>query len=217
MTQQVVERKDRGRERPVARRTVLGAGLSLVLHEILTGRTPARAAEEAYPEYEVKATLLVKILRFVAWPKEDGKDHVSPIDIGVLGNDPFGPELDKAVADKEVDGRTLRVRRAKKLSDLGGCDVLFLAQPATEDIPSIRPALRAKPVLTVGDQEGLCQQGVMINLVRRGEKVHFEINYGAFRAAGLDVAPQLLKLATLVDTATEEDKGDGAEPNTSPS
>jgi len=53
-------------------------------------------------------------------------------------------------------------------------------------------------VLTVSDGERLAEQGAMINLRLRGQKVGFDINLAAVDGAGLKLSSQLLKLARIV-------------------
>jgi hypothetical protein len=47
-----------------------------------------------------------------------------------------------------------------------------------------------------GDSPGYMQAGVMINLIKRDDKLGFEINMKIAKAAGLKISSQLLKLAS---------------------
>ena len=64
--------------------------------------------------------------------------------------------------------------------------------------------VQGRPILTVGDSEGFCEAGGVINLVRKERHVQFQINSDAARRAGLKISSQLLKLATIVRDTEEE-------------
>jgi len=171
------------------------------------GGTPQTFAQEGdYAEYEVKATLIVKLLRFATWPEFESEEEGDPVCIGVLGKDPFGDYLDTAIKGKQVDGHPVQIRRSDDVADLLQCRALFIANSESESLESILRTSRDTPILTLGDHADFARRGVMINLVLRDRKVSFEINYGAIRKADLDLDAQLLKLATLVETAPTEVK-----------
>lgn len=135
------------------------------------------------PEYELKAGFIAKFPSFVKWPAPG-----SPVTVGVLGNDPFGPALD----------RVMKVRRSKRVEDLKGCQIIFISKSERGNIPGIIAALAGANVMTVGDTEGFVKQGGVLGFVMEGDKVRFEINTGAAKRAGLDISSRLLKLASLV-------------------
>jgi hypothetical protein len=164
----------------------------------------AFAQEGDYAEYEVKATLIVKLLRFATWPEFETEEEGDPVYIGVLGEDPFGNYLDDAIKGKQVDGHPVRIRRSEDVIELLQCRALFIANSERESLESVLETLGGEPIITLGDHTDFARRGVMINLVLKDRKVSFEINYGAIRESGLDIDAQLLKLATLVDTAPPE-------------
>ena len=53
------------------------------------------------------------------------------------------------------------------------------------------------PALTIGDTKGYAAKGVMLNILRDGDHLGFEINISALKKAGLNVAPSFLGLAKV--------------------
>ena len=53
-------------------------------------------------EYRVKAVFLFNFAQFVDWPPDAFTAPGQPFVIGVLGKDPFGPELDAVVRGETV-------------------------------------------------------------------------------------------------------------------
>lgn len=155
-------------------------------------------AEQAPTEYQVKAAFLFNFARFVEWPPRAFASPTSPIAVCVLGEDPFGEALNRVVAGKMLNERTLMVRRAKKLRDLSGCEILFISSSERERLPEILEELRNAPVLTVGETEGFASRGGEVQFTLEESRVHFLINVDAAERAGLKVSSKLLNLARVV-------------------
>src|SRR5437867_180076 len=72
---------------------------------IVAGLTQGHAAGASIPkEYQIKAAFLYNFTKFVEWPEPAFADPKSPIVIGVLGPNPFGGELAKAIEGRKVNG-----------------------------------------------------------------------------------------------------------------
>ena len=64
------------------------------------------------PEYQVKAVFLFNFAQFVDWPSKAFPEPQTPLVIGVVGEDPFGPYLDETVRGETVNNRPLTAGRA---------------------------------------------------------------------------------------------------------
>lgn len=151
------------------------------------------ALAQATPEYRAKAGFLYNFIAFTEWPSTVG----SPLTLCVYGADPFDAELN-ALQGKNVGGRSLATRQANNLNQLKGCQVVFIAGSAINDLPRILDALQGEPVLTIADTTGALDAGVGINLMLRQGKIAFEINLEAARSAQLNLSSKLLRLASRV-------------------
>jgi hypothetical protein len=160
----------------------------------------ADAAER--PEHEVKAAFLYNFGKYVRWPKSaSGSGSYDAFVIAVLGADPFGAALDDIVRGNRIDNRPVTVRRVSKVSELGGCEVLYISAAETARLGSILAALPKAPILTVSDMPQFVERGGMIGLVMANRRVQFEVNAEAAERAGLMLGSQLMRLArTVVDT-----------------
>lgn len=159
---------------------------------------PAPAAAQP-SEYEVKAAFLYNFTKFVDWPLDgppaDSANPTSRFVFCVLGDDPFGRELEAAVAGKRVGPRSAAVRLLTEPSEADPCAVLYVGRSERSRLPEILAALRDRAVLTVGDWDGFVGGGGMIGFVQRQRRVRFRIDQGAARAAGLAISAKLLDLA----------------------
>jgi hypothetical protein len=170
----------------------------LLLLLLALGRGATWAEAPSASEYEVKAAFLYNFAKFVEWPPAAFADQSSALVIGVLGDDPFGVDLDRVVEDKTVNGRALVVRRFKRLEDLTACHILFVSASESGRLAHILDLLRKSSVLTVDESDQFVHLGGIINFTMRDSKVHFVINVDAAQQAGLKVSSKLLKVADAV-------------------
>ena len=174
--------------------------LSALLLATLAPAAPGPA--EQLPEYSVKAAFLYHFVEFVEWPAD--APLPATITIGVLGKDPFGDLLDRAILHKVVMGRALAVRRFETVEDLQPCQILFVSSSEMSRLPQAFALLGVAPVLTVGEADRFARRGGMIGFVFEDDRVRLEINLGAAEAAGLRVSSKLLSVARLVKADTRQ-------------
>jgi hypothetical protein len=114
--------------------------------------------------------------------------------IGVIGDDPFNGELDRAAQNKDVGGRTFVVRHFRNVDEAKSCQILFVSRSLRKSMTEILAAVSTLPILTISEMDRFVQAGGIINFVIEQNKVRFEINPEAAKKAGLKVSSQLLNL-----------------------
>lgn len=156
-------------------------------------------AQPAPPtEYEIKAAFLYNFAKFVEWPAAAFSDSLAPFVIGIVGPDPFGPQIDRALDGKTVHGRPLAVRRFPTAARSGGAPLLYFGDTDTTAVRRGLRSLAGSPVLTVGEAEAFLDLGGAIRFVLESNKVRFEIDVGAAEAARLKISSKLLRLARVL-------------------
>ena len=153
------------------------------------------AQDSAPTEYQIKAAFLYNFAKFVEWPPAVFSETNSPIVIGILGENPFGNDLVKTVRDKTLNNRPLVIKVFHSPVEATNCHILFISTSEKARLPQILEALREVSVLTVGEMDRFTEAGGMINFVREGNKIRFQINEVAAKSAGLKVSSKLLSLA----------------------
>ena len=148
------------------------------------------SAQEVPLEYQVKAVYLYNFAQFVEWPagSADG-----PLLICVARPNPFRDLLAATVRGESIGGRRIEVRDIGDPD--GSCDVLFIPRSAPAD--AYLRSTRSTPTLTVGESEGFLRRGGIINFIREGANIRFEIDEAAARRAGLRISSRLLRLARM--------------------
>ena len=158
----------------------------------------ARAETPPLSEYQVKAVFLFNFAQFVEWPARAFPDPQAPFVIGVVGKDPFGPDLDAVVRGETIDHRPLVIERYRNIGEVHNCNILFIGRSEMGELPHILEVLKGRSILTVTDAEDGDPTGVMIRLVNRSNRIKLRIDVGAARAGNLVISSKLLRPAEIV-------------------
>lgn len=168
----------------------LGA-LAIALSALLAALLPAQAAR-ATTEAEIKVGYLANFAGFTEWP-----DRTEPLTLCLLGADDFMVPA-RRLDGLRVNNHLLQLRRLATPAALDGCQIVFIGRSARASLGNVLDALDGRPVLTIGDSDGLARMGVMINMVLTADRVTFDINRGATQRSGLVLSARLLQLAREV-------------------
>lgn len=184
------------------RRTLLRVSVALcAVAGLLVGPRPACAADAPSREYQVKAAFVAKFVQFVDWPAGTLAKQGDPLVIAVVadadGRDPFNGALEQLVNGKSANGHPLKVRHVTP-DNVGDCHALFV--PASQDAHAEQAlkAVAGHNVLTVGETDAFPHAGGQITFYLDDNKVRFEINPDAAKAAGVTISAKLLALARIV-------------------
>lgn len=174
--------------------------LLLLLLGTSLGAAPLGAA--AFEEHEVKAALLLKILRFVEWPADAIEAEVPFVACG-LGQDELAAELEEKVPLEGVAGRPAEWRKLDPLrlaTEVQGCHWIYIAPEASPLMRATTAAVQGQPILLVGAWPGFLEGGGMLNLLIEQKKVRFEVHLEAAHRHQLELSAKVLALASRVLT-----------------
>jgi hypothetical protein len=166
---------------------------SLALSLILASSCLAQA--QGASEYQVKAAFLLNFMKFVGWPPSAFENPNSPFSICILGDDPFGSDIDQLVAGESISGRRVTIERLQRGPVPKSCQVLFISK--SERDPGILSGL-GPGVLTVSDRDRFLTEGGMIAFVIEDRHVRFDINQRAASRALLTMNARMLNVARSV-------------------
>ncbi len=155
---------------------------------VFSGLSPAQQDERA-----VRAAFVFNLTKYVVWPGATDR-----LVVGVIAPGNIGPVLKQVLDGKTSDGRRITVMIHTPESELGDCDVLYVAGLSPAALRSVLGRVAGRAVLTVGDSDQFVRAGGMVGLVRSGDEIEIEVNLPALRSRRLDMSSRLLKLAVLV-------------------
>jgi hypothetical protein len=165
---------------------------------LLTASAATAATPDPSVEYAVKATYLYKFGEFVEWPAASFESETSSAVVCIVGNDPFGATLDKAITGQRIASRAITVKRLKEAAPHSGCQVMYVSGKDEAGLAKAINAVRGENVLTITDgATGNTPTGI-INFVITNNRVRFEIDDRAAAANGLVISSKLLALASAV-------------------
>jgi hypothetical protein len=173
-----------------AQSAILGVFCVVLLPAIVAGAEPL--------EYAVKAAYLSKFGLYVEWPGKVFSSPNSPMNLCVVGEDPFGTLLDEAVSNQRIGGRAIIVRRLKTMARDSGCHIVFIGNAEAQRNIQTVELLYGSSVLTVTDTGRQGAVTGMINFVIKDNRVRFDIDEEAAAQSGLTISSKLLSLALNV-------------------
>jgi len=148
-------------------------------------------------EYKVEATYLSKFGAFVDWPSSVFESPDSPINLCVVGQDPFDGILDQVVMGQRIDMRPIALHRLKAVTADSGCQILYVGGSDQKAAVLAMDAVRSAAVLTVTDADNDSVAGI-IHFVIKDNRVRFEIDDRSASLKGLKISSKLLNLALSV-------------------
>jgi hypothetical protein len=166
----------------------------------------APAARAQIDEYAVKAAFLYKFGLFVEWRDSAFPSPSSPVNLCIVGEDPFGKSLDAVVAGAQVKGRNVVIRRLQTVGRNTSCHILYAGGSEEQSKAQIIETVRGSNVLTVSDGEGSELDTAIINFVIADKRVRFDIDDEAAAENKMLISSQLMSLALNVKRRTPKEE-----------
>lgn len=176
----------------------LSRGVWLVVAAVLFA-VPA-AAQTASLELAVKATYLVKFAPFVEWPPEAFAAADSPLVICIVGHEPFGDMVARAIDSQPFSQHRPVLRRLSAVSPDAGCHIAFIGSSPSQSTSAALEALADTPTLTVTN--GASSERGIIHFVVLNDRVRFHVDDVEADRKGLRLSSKLLNLALSVRSRT---------------
>ncbi|MCW3077200.1 MAG: hypothetical protein JWO32_1809 [Bacteroidetes bacterium] len=136
-------------------------------------------------------------MKYVEWPEAQSKgDFV----IGILGDSPINKELQSLVASKKLKGRNIVLKKCSTPEEAAGCHLLYVADSKSGSVKALKEQTKDKPVLIVGEREGLAKKGASLSFVTlEDDELKFDINKKEIEQHQLKIASSLVSLGILIN------------------
>ncbi len=159
----------------------------------------SHASSDVVEEYQIKAVYLFNFALFFTWPNYVFKSPKQPFRICVLGDAPFGIDLNLVVENEKIEGRRVLAQRIRSIRKSKYCQILFVSHSEQYRLSNILAYLKYHPILTVSDFQGFAMQGGMIQFFNTVDnQVRFLIAPEAVDDANLIASANLLEIARIV-------------------
>ncbi len=161
---------------------------------MLTVSVTAMAAEKISSEARIKAAYIYNFMRFTRCPSEDSKSN----NVCVYGYKDDYDAAFRAMTTLRKAGKAIGIRFVdidNELPDLNKCQIIFVTSAAISKTSTVLTYIKDSHSLTVGESDQFLEQGGMVNFIRRGNKIRFEINVTAYEMADLKISSKVLRIA----------------------
>ena len=163
--------------------------MKYLFHVILSlGFAAAEAADADYPA--TFPNVLLTTARFVTWPA--GALAPDSFVLCYRSDDPDAPSL-QGLAGMRVQGRAVRLLALNAPSDALTCQILYLS--ARSDRARYLEAVAMRPVLTIGADAAILDDGAHLALLRAAPLIRTAVNVPALQRSGLRMDARLLLIA----------------------
>jgi hypothetical protein len=181
----------------------LGVRRLVAASRILIWIIPLCLAESAWgdatQEKQLKADALCNLAAFTSWPTNTFASSNTLLVIGIVGTDPFEPELEEAFKHDAPSNRDAIIQVGP--DNITDCNILFISRSENSQLEKIVRELKGKPILTVSDIEDAAQRGAMVGFISDGSELRLKINTNALSASHLNVSSKLLRAVEVIPDA----------------
>jgi len=140
--------------------------------------------------YQVYALYVVNFAKYSSWPNLNGQ-----LDIVVFGKTKVYDELLKQNG-KVVNGHTIKVRTVDDLAGIEIPHILYVADNRSSTLEEINKTTTGKPVLIIGEREGLVKKGAGFSFVILDNgTLRFDMNSSELEKRSIKVSKNLSTLA----------------------
>jgi len=152
-------------------------------------------------EYKLKAVYIYNFSLFAEWPDNTPQKSTNePFIITVFGKNPFNKKLENVIIEKreKIKGKSIRFQYTNKLKDISNSNIVFISSSEKYNVSKIIDYVSGKPILTISDCVGYDSKGVMINMIKKGTKIKFNINLRKVKKSKIYISSRLLANANKI-------------------
>lgn len=178
---------------------------ALLLSLAVLGLGVDTRAQRPASEYAVKASFIFNVANFVEWPAAAFASGSAPLKVAVITAHPI-PDFAAALQGKAIRGHAVVVEQHATADHVEGSHVVFVTSDAVSQVRSLLKSTDGHPVLTMVEEEADTPGQAVVSLGIVQARLAFSVNLDAADAAGLQMNPNLLKLAKAVQSSRAKTK-----------
>lgn len=181
------------------------ARFALLLALAVIGLGADIGAQRPASEYAVKASFIFNVANFVEWPASAFASSTAPLKIAVVAAHPI-PDFAAALQGKAIRGHAVVVEQYATAERIEGSHVIFVTSDAVSQVRAMLKSADGHPVLTMVEEDAEAPGAAVVSLGIVQARLAFSVNLDAADSAGLQMNPNLLKLAKAVQSGRARTK-----------
>jgi len=123
-------------------------------------------------DYKAYTLFVYNFMKYVEWPEAQSKgDFV----VGVYGDSPIQKELQTLASSKKLKGRNIVIKTMSKPEEAVNCQLLYVTSSKSSVVKTLKDQMKDKPILIVGEREGLARKGAALSFVTESKLYFFSV------------------------------------------
>jgi hypothetical protein len=148
-------------------------------------------------DYKAYSLFVYNFMKYVEWPEAQSKGDFT---VAVLGDSPINKELQALAASKKLKGRNIVLKKCNTPEEALNCNLLYIASSKSAAVKTVKDQLKDKPVLVVGEREGLAKKGAGLSFVTmEDDELKFDINKKEIEQHQLKISSSLIQLGIVIN------------------
>lgn len=148
-------------------------------------------------DYKAYTLFVYNFMKYVEWPEAQNKGDFI---IAVLGDSPISKELQTLASGKKLKGRNIVLKKCNSFEETAGCHLLYISSSKSNMVKALKDQIKDKPVLIVGEREGLAKKGAGLSFVTLEEdELKFDINKKEIELHQLKISSSLISLGIVIN------------------
>mgnify|MGYP001828900211 CR=1 FL=1 len=160
----------------------------------LLGLNVSYASPITAQEPQLRAAVILGIIRFTSWPDDTNKASLNICAIGKPSSEPVLQNISRS-AEHNINIRSLR----SKENNLDNCNIIIFGPGIKKpDHVGILQRIHKLPVLSICDDCNYKNHGADVTLVQQKNRIGFKIDLVSAKSHGISLSSSLLELALEV-------------------
>ena len=143
--------------------------------------------------YSLKAALVYNFAKFTTWPDSTVNDNLNVC----YFNELYKTSMER-LTGKKVAQYLVSIKQIEHISDVDSCHLIYIDRSKRNFLNRLFLQVKGKSILTVSDISGFYDEGGMIEVTVKDNRIRFLINLEPVNESKIVLSSQILKLAVEV-------------------
>ncbi|MDA3779168.1 MAG: YfiR family protein, partial [Bacteroidales bacterium] len=119
--------------------------------------------------------------------------------IGIIGKTKLEKEIYQIYSKRKIKNKRIIIKSIKDFSEIKNCDILIIGKINEYNLNKILSITSELPILTISENKGYSEKGVLINFYTENNKLRFEINETAVLKSPIQISFYLFNSAKIIN------------------
>ncbi|MGF1638396.1 MAG: YfiR family protein [Cyclobacteriaceae bacterium] len=151
-------------------------------------------AKAQVTNFQAYSLFVMNIAKYTSWP-----ENTTKFELVVVGKSKIYEELSKKANQFQVNGHPIAFRQVDNVADIKDAQIIYISDNKSSLLDEIQSVTDGKPVLLIGEREGLHKKGAGFSFVlTEDSKLRFDINNTELNKRHIKISKTLTSLANSI-------------------